>query len=42
MDSTFVWILVFAGAAVALLGLFLLASERELKAKRREIEKLVT
>jgi DNA repair exonuclease SbcCD ATPase subunit len=42
MDSTFVWILVFAGAAVALLGLFLLASERELRAKRREIEKLVT
>jgi myosin heavy subunit len=41
MDSTFVWILVFAGAAVALLGLFLVASERELKAKRQEIEKLL-
>lgn len=41
MDSTFVWILVFAGAAVALLGLFLVASERELKAKRREIEQLL-
>jgi predicted nucleic acid-binding Zn-ribbon protein len=31
----------FAGAAVALLGLFLIASERELKVKRREIETLL-
>jgi len=41
MDSSFVWILMFAGAAVALLGLFLVASERELKTKRREIEALL-
>ena len=41
MDGMFVWIVMFAGAAVALLGLFLVASERELKVKRREIEVLV-
>ena len=41
MESTFVWILMFAGAAVALLGLFLVASERELKTKRREIDGLL-
>ena len=41
MESTFVWILMFAGAAVALLGLFLVASERELKNKRREIDGLL-
>lgn len=41
MDSIFVWILMFAGAAVALLGVFLIASERELKVKRREIEALL-
>jgi len=42
MDSSFVWILMVAGATVALLGLFLVASERELKTKRREIEDLLT
>jgi uncharacterized protein YlxW (UPF0749 family) len=41
MDSSFVWIVMFAGAAVALLGVFLVASERELKVKRREIEILL-
>ena len=41
MESTFVWILMFAGAAVVLLGIFLVASERELKKKRGEIEGLV-
>ena len=41
MGDTFVWIVMFAGAAVALLGLFLIASERELKVKRREIETLL-
>jgi len=40
MENTFVWVLIFAGAAIALLGLFLVASERELKNKRLEIEKL--
>ena len=41
MDSMFVMILMGAGVAVALLGLFLVASERELKAKKREIEILI-
>jgi len=41
MDTSFVWILMLAGAAVVLLGLVLLASERELKAKRRQIEELL-
>jgi predicted nuclease with TOPRIM domain len=40
MESTMVWILIFAGAAIGLLGLFLFASERELKVRRREIETL--
>ena len=40
MENMFVWVLIFAGAAIALLGLFLVASERELKNKRLEIEKL--
>src|SRR5688500_1460967 len=42
MDNLFVWIVVFAGAAIALLGIFLVASERELKVKRRELEELLT
>ncbi len=42
MESLFVWIVIFAGAAIALLGVFLTASERELKKKRREIEDLLT
>ena len=40
MDSTFIWMLVFAGATIALLATFLIASERELKIKRRELEGL--
>ncbi|HEU4342350.1 MAG TPA: hypothetical protein VFU31_12335 [Candidatus Binatia bacterium] len=40
MESTFIWMLVFAGAAIALLGTFLVASERELKLKRREVASL--
>jgi hypothetical protein len=42
MESMFVWIVLFAGAAIALLGVFLVASERELKKKRQEVELLVT
>src|SRR5581483_1081968 len=42
MESLFVWIVIFAGAAIALLGVFLTASERELNNKRREIEDLLT
>ena len=41
MDNMFVWILIFAGAAITLLGVFLVASERELKNKRVEIEQLI-
>ena len=41
MESMFVWIVMFAGAAIALLGVFLVASERELKNKRREIQDLL-
>ena len=38
MDSMFIWII--AGAAIGLLGIFLVASERELKNKRHELEEL--
>ncbi|MGH7828157.1 MAG: hypothetical protein ACREQ7_23630 [Candidatus Binatia bacterium] len=40
METTLVWISIFAGAAIGLLGLFLVASEKELKRKRREVEAL--
>lgn len=42
MESTFVWILMSAGVLVAILGAILVTSERELKAKRRQIEELLT
>ena len=42
MDSMFVWIVMFAGAAIALLAVFLVASEKELKKKRLEIDQLLT
>jgi chromosome segregation ATPase len=38
MDTIFIWLI--AGAAIGLLGIFLVASERELKSKRRELEEL--
>jgi hypothetical protein len=38
MDTIFIWLI--AGAAIGLLGIFLVASERELKSKRHELEKL--
>jgi hypothetical protein len=41
MDSTFVWIMMFSGAAIALLAVFLVASEKELKKKRLEIDQLL-
>ena len=41
MDSTFVWIVMLAGVAVAWLGALLITSERDLKVKRREIEALL-
>jgi chromosome segregation ATPase len=40
MEDIFVWMLVFAGATIGLLGTFLISSERELKKKRREAEAL--
>jgi hypothetical protein len=40
MENMFVWTLVFAGATISLLATFLIASEREVKIKRREIEEL--
>jgi len=42
MENMFVWIVMFSGAAVLLLGVFLVASERELKKKRAEINDLVS
>ena len=41
MESMFIWIVLFSGAAVLLLGLFLVASEKELKKKRAEISDLL-
>jgi len=38
MDTIFIWIV--AGAAIGLLGIFLVASERELKSKRQELQEL--
>lgn len=40
MEDMFVWMLVFAGATIGLLGTFLISSERELKKKRREADEL--
>jgi hypothetical protein len=38
MDTILIWLI--AGAAIGLLGIFLVASERELKKKRQELEEL--
>jgi hypothetical protein len=38
MDTIFIWLI--AGAAIGLLGIFLVASERELKSKRQELQDL--
>jgi hypothetical protein len=40
MDGTITWMLVVAGATVALLGAFLVVSEKELRKKRREVASL--
>ncbi len=40
MENLSGWLLIFAGAIIGLLGVFLLAAERELKNKRRELEGL--
>jgi chromosome segregation ATPase len=41
MEDLSLWVLIFAGGAIGLLGVFLSASERELKKSRQEIEALV-
>lgn len=40
MENMFIWMLIFAGAAIGLLGTFLIASERELNVKRKEVDEL--
>src|SRR5262245_44544497 len=40
MESLYVWLFIFAGATMIILGIFLLASERELRKQRREIDGL--
>ncbi len=40
MEDLSLWMLIFAGGAIGLLGVFLSASERELKKMRREVEAL--
>ena len=42
MEGMFVWIVLFAGGALLFLGVLLIASEKELKNKRREIEALLS
>ena len=42
MDGMFVWIVLFAGGALLFLGVLLIASEKELKNKRREVEALLS
>lgn len=41
MENMFIWIVLLSGAAVLLLGAFLIASEKELKKKRNEINNLL-
>ena len=41
MEDLSLWTLIFAGGAIGLLGVFLTASERELRKTRREVETLV-
>jgi chromosome segregation ATPase len=40
METLYVWLLIFAGATMIVLGILFLAAERELGKKRRELEKL--
>jgi chromosome segregation ATPase len=42
MEGMFVWIVLFAGGALLFLGVLLIASEKELKNKRREVEALLS
>src|SRR4030095_11779568 len=38
METLYVWLFIFAGASMIVLGIFLLASERELRKQRPEID----
>ena len=40
METGLVWLLIFAGATIAMLGAFLVSSEKELKRKREEVKEL--
>src|SRR5262244_325965 len=40
METLYVWLFIFAGATMIVLGIFLLASERELRKQQREIDVL--
>src|SRR5262249_54338973 len=40
METLYVWLFIFAGATMVVLGIFLLDSERELRKQRREIDVL--
>src|SRR5512138_2283988 len=40
METLYVWLFIFAGATLVILGIFLLVSERELKKQRRELDEL--
>src|SRR5262245_18898650 len=40
METLYVWLCIFAGATMVVLGIFLLDSERELRKQRREIDVL--
>ena len=40
METLLAWLLMFAAAALIVLGILLLAAERELRKQRRELEKL--
>jgi hypothetical protein len=40
METLYVWLFICAGATLIVLGIFLLASERELRKQRREINQL--
>jgi chromosome segregation ATPase len=40
METLYLWLFIFAGATMIVLGIFLLASERELRKQRREIDAL--
>lgn len=40
MESTFIWVVVFAGVIVGIFGTLLLASEKDLRVKKRRVEEL--